>query len=69
MTKVAVLIDGEFFLKGLPRVRSDIDVQDAKEVVGAVNELVHTHLAEINECRAARPTFRTLTCTAWYPAR
>ena len=49
MTKVAVLIDGGFFLKRLPKVRSDIDAQDAKEVVGAVNELVHAHLVEINK--------------------
>ncbi len=49
MTKATVLIDGGFFLKRLPRVRSDIDVQDAKEDVGAVNELAHMHLAKIND--------------------
>lgn len=65
MTKVAVLIDGGFFLKRLPRVRSDIDAQDAKEVVGAVNELVHTHLVEINKV-VCLPNPRALLYRVFY---
>ena len=65
MTKVAVLIDGWFFLKCLPKVRSDIDAQDAKEVVGTVNELVHAHLVEINKVTCL-PNPRALLYRVFY---
>lgn len=65
MTKVAVLIDGGFFLKRLSKIRSDIDAQDAKEVVGAVNELVHAHLVKINKVECL-PNPRALLYRVFY---
>ena len=65
MTKVAVLIDGGFFLKRLPQVRKDIDVKDAKGVVRAVHELVQAHLVEINKV-ACLPNPRALLYRVFY---
>ncbi len=49
MTKVAVLIDGGYFLKRLSVVRRDVDMDDAESVVRAIEQLVRGHLDQLNE--------------------
>lgn len=49
MAKVAILVDGGYFLKRLPRVRRDVDARDPLSVVGAIEQLVDGHLAQLNE--------------------
>lgn len=49
MTKVAILIDGGYFLKRLPRVRRDIDASDPREVSNAIRQLVRNHLSQLND--------------------
>ncbi|MDE2687641.1 MAG: NYN domain-containing protein [Chloroflexota bacterium] len=48
MAKVAILIDGGYFLKRLPSVRSDIYDTDPIEVAGAIRQLVRNHLSQLN---------------------
>ena len=48
MMRAAILIDGAYFLKRLPRVRSDVDVSDPISVAEAINDLVLGHLNQIN---------------------
>ena len=49
MIKVAILVDGGYFLKRLPTVRPDIDATDPGEVVRSVWQLVRRHLTQLNE--------------------
>lgn len=44
MNKIAILIDGAFFLKRLPSVRKDVDVKDCESVTRALRQLVGSHL-------------------------
>lgn len=49
MRKVAILIDGGYFLKRLPSVRHDIDRQNVADVEKAIAQLVTGHLRQVNE--------------------
>ncbi len=49
MTKVAVLIDGGFFLKRLRTVRPNTDTGDAQAVARDISRLVSAHLTHINK--------------------
>ena len=49
MAKVAILIDGGYFLKRLPSVRRDINASDPAEVAGAIRQLVRSHLSQLND--------------------
>ncbi len=49
MTKVAILIDGGYFLKRLPSVRRDVDAKDAESVARAIEQLVRGHLSRLNQ--------------------
>lgn len=49
MTKAAVLIDGGFFLKRLPVVRPDVLHHDAEAVSRAIQDLVVSHLDQLND--------------------
>ena len=44
MIKTAILIDGGYFLKRLPRVRPDVDATDPETVGQSVHQLVRGHL-------------------------
>lgn len=48
MIRVAILIDGAYFLKRLPYVRKDVNVKDAGQVSLALTQLVRTHLENLN---------------------
>ena len=51
MNKVAILIDGGYFLKRLPSVRSDVVPDDVESVIRSIRQLVHKHLQRINDER------------------
>ncbi|MBF0157887.1 MAG: NYN domain-containing protein [Magnetococcales bacterium] len=47
--KVAILIDGGYFLKRIYTVRPDISVRDATQVDKAIGQFVYNHLTQINK--------------------
>lgn len=47
--KVAILLDGGFYLKRLPLVRRDLDVSDPQAVADSMRQLADGHLKKINE--------------------
>ena len=51
MNKVAILIDGGYFLKRLPSVRSDVVPDDVESVIRSIRQLVHKHLQRISDER------------------
>ena len=57
--KVAILIDGGYFLKRLRSVRPDVDRADAGQVLKALQQLVGSHLRRQNELACA-PNFWSL---------
>lgn len=65
MAKVAVLIDGGYFLKRLPSVRRDIDVSDHIEVARAIRQLVRGHLDQLNDIHKT-PNFYSLLYRCFY---
>ena len=54
MNRVAILIDGGFFLKRLPRVRQDVDSSDARSIHKAIKQLVRSHLEKLNEIQETK---------------
>ena len=48
-TKVAILLDGGYYLKRLPSVRRDVDPSDPKAVAESIGQLVKGHLQQIND--------------------
>lgn len=46
--KVAILIDGGYFLKRLSSVRRDIDMLNAEQVDKAIGRMVESHLRQLN---------------------
>lgn len=63
--KVAVLIDGGFFLKRLPSVQPQVDNADPDAVCAAVHRLIANHLRQINKIERA-PHARSLLYRAFY---
>ena len=59
-TKVAILIDGGYFLKRLPHVRRDIDTSSPEDVVKAIEQLVCSHLEQLNEVHQSQNPFQLL---------
>lgn len=49
MTRVAILIDGGFFLKRLPTVCRDVNCRNPEEVARAIDRLLNAHLVQLNE--------------------
>jgi len=47
MNKIAILIDGGFYLKCLPRIRPDVDANSAEHIVTSIRELVREHLKKV----------------------
>lgn len=68
MAKVAILIDGGYFLKRLPSVRSDIDDTDPIEVAGAIRQLVRNHLSQLNNIHHATNFYSLLYRCFYYDA-
>lgn len=69
MSKVAILIDGGYFLKRLPQVRKDVDAKNAKSVVNSIYQLVHSHLEKLNETHCVKNKFQLLYRTFYYDAK
>ena len=69
MTKVAILIDGGYFLRRLPAVRKDVDATDAQAVTKSVLQLIQGHLNQLNEIDKAPNIFRLLYRSFYYDAR
>lgn len=63
--KVAVLIDGGFFLKRLPSLRPDLKGASPKETAGAINRLVRGHLFHLNKTYC-QPNYWSLLYRAFY---
>ena len=61
MRRVAILIDGGFFLKRLPSVRPDVDCTDPVQVDRLIGQLVWSHLEYLNKQYelASRSTMRS----------
>lgn len=68
MSKVAMLIDGGYFLKRLPRVRRDINTSDPHDVVRAIDQLIRGHLSQLNELYQAPNMFALLYRCFYYDA-
>ena len=78
MTKVAILIDGGYFLMRLPTVRPDIEIDDPESVARSVRQLVRSHLDQLNKTygvwrpdgdRNISDPFRLLYRCFYYDAR
>ncbi|MCB9948264.1 MAG: NYN domain-containing protein [Rhodospirillaceae bacterium] len=67
--KAAILTDGGYFLKRLPTVRKDIDVQDPQQVDRAIGQLVHSHLEQLNKVACAGNPYALLYRCFYYDAR
>lgn len=69
MEKVAILIDGGYFLKRLPAVRPDVRAADADAVASSIRELVRNHLQQLSKIYEVSKPFRLLYRTFYYDAR
>ena len=69
MIKTAILIDGGYFLKRLPRVRPDVDATDPEAVGQSVHQLVRGHLKQLNEVHRVSNPLQLLYRTFYYDAR
>lgn len=65
MSRVAILIDGGYFMRRLPAVQPDIDTRNPEAACRAVSRLINAHLMRIN--RIVRfPHARQLLYRAFY---
>ena len=69
MGRVALLIDGGYFLKRLPTVRPDIDASDSEAVARSIDQLIRGHLDQLNEIYKVENVFQLLYRTFYYDAR
>lgn len=69
MTKVAILIDGGFFLVRLKSVRPDVDIGDAAAVDQAVGQLVESHLKQIFKTHGGKSAWELLYRCFYYDAK
>ena len=65
MSRVAILIDGGYFMRRLSAVLPKIDPSDPEEACQAVKRLITPHLRQINKI-AREPHARTLLYRAFY---
>ena len=68
MPRVAILIDGGYFLKRLPSVRRDIDTSDPGAVAQALNLLIRRHLDQVNTVYKVENSLRLLYRSFYYDA-
>lgn len=59
MNRIAIMIDGGFYLKQLPRIRRDVDHNSADAVVQSIRQLVRGHLQKL--ARIQQTTFYNAT--------
>lgn len=69
MGKVAILIDGGYFLKRLPIVRPDVDSHDAAAVAQTIRQLISSHLQQLNQIYSVPNYFQLLYRAFYYDAR
>lgn len=69
MIKVAILIDGGYFLKRLPTVRTDVDPTDPDDVARSIWQLVRSHLDQFNAVWRVADANQLLYRTFYYDAR
>ena len=65
MTKVAILIDGGFFLKRLHKIRPEVKMADSAAIKQTIYQLVNSHLQQINQVERA-PNPRSLLYRVFY---
>ncbi|MCA3554184.1 NYN domain-containing protein [Aestuariivirga sp.] len=65
MTKLAILIDGGYFLKRLPTVFPHADIQNAESVAGAIQRLITSYLKHRNKIERL-PHERALLYRSFY---
>ena len=67
--KVAILLDGAYYLKRLPSIRRDIDSFNPQDVAQSIGELIDGHLRQINEVyrypNPAQLLYRCFFYDAW----
>lgn len=68
MERVAILIDGGYFLTRLPSVQPDLDKTDAGQVCNAIRSLVNSHLFHRNKVACATNSRSLLYRTFYYDA-
>lgn len=66
--KVAILIDGGFFLKRLPTVRRDVVRDDPQSVDRAIGQLVYNHLQHLQEDHGGKTPYALLYRCFYYDA-
>lgn len=66
--KVAILIDGGYFLKRIHTVRPDVLARDPLQVDKAIGQLVHNHLSYLNKVACADHPFSLLYRCFYYDA-
>lgn len=69
MIRVAILVDGGYFLKRLPAVRPDVDSGDPDAVARSIRQLVNSHLEQMNALWQATDAYQLLFRTFYYDAR
>lgn len=65
MTKVAILIDGGYFIKRLPSVQPKVDRDNPEQVARAISKLIAGHLTYINKIER-QPHARSLLYRSFY---
>ena len=68
MAKVAILIDGAYFLNRLSALRPDIDGSSAKTVADVLEALVNGHLEKLNETWQVPDCYQLLYRSFYYDA-
>ncbi len=68
MDRVAILIDGAFFLKRLPSILPGIDAKNSTQVVKSIKQLVHGHVYYINKTYGYENPHRLLYKCFYYDA-
>ena len=68
MTRVAILIDGGYFLKRLPSVRRDVDPSKPNDVVKSINQLIRSHLDQLNTVYHVENSLQLLYRSFYYDA-
>lgn len=69
MNRVAILIDGGYFLKRLPALRPEIDSSDPDAVCASIKRLVAAHLTRINKIERVPHARALLYRSFYYDAR
>ena len=67
--KVAILIDGGYYLRRLRHVRHDIDNSEPESVTRSIRQLINNHLAQLNRVYGLNNHFQLLYRCFFYDGR